>query len=53
MSMMSELIIEVQDLVLEGVPVLAIATALNVPVDLVNEIKEVMESAEEECENNC
>jgi hypothetical protein len=53
MSMMSELIIEVQDLVLEGVPVLAIATALNVPVDLVNEIKEVMESEEEECENNC
>lgn len=47
MSMMSELIIEVQELVLEGVPVLAIATALNVPVDLVHEIREVMESAEE------
>lgn len=49
MSMMSELIIEVQELVLEGVPVLAIATALNVPVDLVHEIREVMESAEENC----
>ncbi len=48
MSMMSELIIEVQELVSEGVPILAIATALNVPVDLVTEIKEVMESAEEE-----
>lgn len=47
MSMMSELIIEVQDLVLEGVPTYAIATALNVPVDFVHEIKEVMESAEE------
>jgi hypothetical protein len=51
--MMSELIIEVQELVSEGVPILAIATALNVPIDLVHEIKEVMESAEEEYENNC
>lgn len=46
MSMMSNLILEIQELLEDGIPSLAIATALNVPIDWVQDIKEVMESAE-------
>jgi len=46
MSMMSSLILEIQELLMEGIPSLAVATALNVPIDWVQDIKEVMESAE-------
>jgi len=45
MSSMSDLIIEIQELLMDGIPSLAIATALNVPADWVHEIKEVMEAA--------
>lgn len=47
MSIMSDLIIEIQELVLEGIPTYAIATALNVPIDWVHDIKTVMEPEEE------
>tara|TARA_B110000503_G_scaffold14068_1_gene19217 strand:- start:280 stop:420 length:141 start_codon:yes stop_codon:yes gene_type:complete len=46
MSVMSSLILEIQEMLMEGIPTLAVATALNVPVDWVYEIKEVIESAD-------
>ena len=48
MSMMSEVILDIRELVMEGIPTYAIATALNVPIEWVHDIKEVMESADEE-----